>query len=157
MAKGEIKIIPYSEDNKEFVKVLNYEWLNKYFSVEPSDVIQLSNPTVEIIDKGGYIFYALADNEIVGTVTLMKEGNTIFELGKMAVTESAQGKGIGKKLIEFSIETAESLGAEKLILYSNTRLETAVSLYKKFGFQETLMDKAHYKRANMKMERLINP
>lgn len=147
-----IKIIPFTEENKEPIKTLNYEWLNKYFSVEPNDVIQLSNPEDEIVKKGGYIYYASVDNKVVGTVTLMKEDDKTFELGKMAVTEQFQGKGIGRNLLEFTIEKAKNLGAERLILYSNTKLESAIELYKKYGFEESLMDKSHYKRANIKMK-----
>lgn len=147
-----IKIIPFTEETKEYIKTLNYEWLDKYFSVEPNDVIQLSNPEDEIVKKGGYIYYAAVDNKIVGTVTLMKENYKTYELGKMAVTEKFQGKGIGKYLLEFTIEKAKNLGAENIILYSNTKLESAIKLYKKYGFEESYMDKSHYKRANIKMK-----
>jgi N-acetylglutamate synthase-like GNAT family acetyltransferase len=147
-----IEIIPYSEANKNYVKALNVEWLTKYFSVEPKDELQLSNPQREIIDKGGMIFYAKYNNEIVGTATLMKIDEATFELSKMAVTEAIQGKGIGKALLEHCLQVAKQNHIQKLILYSNTKLETAIAIYRKYGFKEVAFDATHYKRANIKME-----
>jgi N-acetylglutamate synthase-like GNAT family acetyltransferase len=114
--------------------------------------LQLSNPQQEIIDIGGMIFYAKYNNKIVGTVTLMKVDETTFELSKMAVTEFVQGKGIGKALMEHCLHVAKQNHIQKLILYSNTILETAIAMYYKYGFKEVDFDATHYKRANIKME-----
>ena len=150
-----IEIIEYSEIYKDHIKQLNYEWLEKYFRVEPDDVVQLSDPENEIINKGGLIYYALADKQIVGTVALIKIEDSTYELGKMAVTVRYQGQGIGKKLLKYCIEKVKSMDADKLILYSNTKLVSAIELYKKHGFYEVDMDQTHYERANIKMELIL--
>ncbi|MFL5763108.1 MAG: GNAT family N-acetyltransferase [Bacteroidia bacterium] len=150
-----ITIVPYSGGLKEHVRKLNYEWLQKYFSVEPNDIIQLSDPENEIIAKGGHIFYAKYENEIVGTATLLKTENGIYELGKMAVTESAKGLGIGNTLMDYSILLAKQLGAKELILYSNRSLTPAITMYKKYSFVEVKMESGHYERANIKMKRVL--
>jgi hypothetical protein len=49
--KNEIDIIDFNDELKEPIKTLNYEWLEKYFFVEDRDVISLSNPKEQIIDK----------------------------------------------------------------------------------------------------------
>ncbi len=123
-----IKIIDFDNETREFIKSLNYEWLNKYFHIEEGDIISLSNPQKEIIEKGGYIYYAALNNEIVGTVSLIKKENSLFELGKMAVTESAQGFGIGTILLEHCLKVVRDMQIHKLILYSNTQLESAIHL-----------------------------
>jgi GNAT superfamily N-acetyltransferase len=151
----DINIIPFTAKNKAFVKDLNYEWLQKYFAVEPHDELQLQNPQEEIIDKGGLIFYAEYAGEIVGTSSLLKISDKEYELGKMAVTKNAQGKGIGIALMEFCINKAKELGADKIILYSNTKLTAAIALYEKYGFTEIPMNAAQYKRANIKMQKLL--
>jgi GNAT superfamily N-acetyltransferase len=150
-----IEIINYSEENKVFIKSLNVEWLSKYFAVEPNDEVQLRNPKEEIIDKGGMIFYAKYDNKIVGTATLMKVNDITFELSKMAVTETMQGKGIGIALMEHCLRVAKTNNIKKLILYSNTKLETAIAIYRKYGFAEVPFDATYYKRANIKMELIL--
>ena len=105
-----IEIVNYTEATKEFVKALNYEWLEKYFVVEPGDVISLADPQREIIDKQGHIFYARYNGSIVGTASLLRFNDEVYELGKMAVTASAQGLGIGKVLIEHCLAEAKQMG-----------------------------------------------
>lgn len=148
-------ILKYSNELKEHIKTLNMEWLQQYFSVEENDIVQLSDPENEIIKKGGYIYYAAVDHIIAGTATLMKIDDSTYELAKMAVTKKYQGQGIGRKLVVHCIEVAKTIGAEKLILYSNKKLVRAIELYEKYGFVEVAMDKAQYKRADIKMELVL--
>ncbi len=153
MTKSNIQIIDFSDDLKDPIKTLNYEWLEKYFRVEKSDVISLSNPREEIIDKGGFIFYAKLNDEIVGTASLLKKSNTIFELGKMAVSEKAQGHKIGTLLLEHCLSFAKQKEIRTLLLYSNTQLQSAIHLYRKYGFFEVELEKGLYERADIKMEK----
>ncbi|WP_373709292.1 GNAT family N-acetyltransferase [Kaistella sp.] len=153
MIPNKIEIIPYSNDLKEAIKILNYEWLEKYFRVEKSDIQSLSNPNEEIIDKGGFIFYAKLNGEIVGTASLLKKTEDIFELGKMAVSEKAQGHKIGTLLLEHCLQFAKQKQIKTLILYSNKKLKSALHLYRKYGFSEIKLDEGLYERANIKMEK----
>lgn len=152
MNQNKIKIIDFAEGLELPIKTLNYEWLEKYFKLEPTDILSLSNPKAEIIDKGGFIFYAKLNNEIVGTASLLKKSNAIFEIGKMAVSEKAQGFKIGTLLLEHCINFAKQNKISTLILYSNTKLETAIHLYRKYGFLEIELEKGLYERADIKME-----
>jgi ribosomal protein S18 acetylase RimI-like enzyme len=151
-----IEIVNYTEQTKEHVKTLNYEWLEKYFAVEPNDVIQLADPKTEIIDKGGLIYYAKNEGLIVGTVSLLKVDEDVYELGKMAVSEKAQGLGIGKIMIEHCFKVAREIGIFKLVLYSNTSLKPAIHLYEKYGFKAITLEPGHYGRANIKMEKVLS-
>jgi GNAT superfamily N-acetyltransferase len=153
--KNDIQIILYSDEYKQFIKTLNYNWLQKYFHVEKGDEISLSNPKVEIIDKGGFIFYVKLNQEIIGTASLIKKSDSVFELGKMAIADKFQGFGIGKMLIDYCLKFAQEQKIEKLILYSNTKLETAIHLYKKYGFNEVELEHGLYERANIKMELIL--
>lgn len=153
---NQVAIISFTNELKEPFKVLNLNWLKKYFYVEPKDKKVLSNPQTEIIDKGGFIFYAKYNDEIVGTLALIKINDTHFELSKMAVSESAQGLGIGNKLLSFIIAFAKENKIQALILYSNRILKPAIHLYEKFGFVEIALEKVSYERADIKMQRTID-
>ena len=156
MTQADITIVPYSEEYKEHIKTLNYEWLQKYFYVEPGDIEQLSDPELHIIDKGGHIYFAKYQKEIVGTSSLMKTGEGEYELAKIAVTEKYKGLGIGKILLEHCIQAAIKLNATKLSLFSNTKLSSAIHLYKKYGFIEVaLPTDIHYERADIMMEKYL--
>lgn len=151
----EIRIIPYSDELKEHMRTLNYEWLEEYFYVEEGDKISLSDPKKYIIDKGGFVFFAKNADEIVGTASLIKKTDQVFELGKMAVAKSARGLGIGKVLMEHCLELARQKQIETLILYSNTKLEPAIHLYRKYGFEEIELEPGVYERGNIKMQKKI--
>ncbi|MBS7230704.1 GNAT family N-acetyltransferase [Flavobacterium psychroterrae] len=151
----QVEIIPFSPALKEYIKTLNKEWLQKYFRVEEKDEIVLSNPQEEIIDKGGMIFYAKYNEEILGTVSLMKVDETTFELSKMAVSDKAQGLGIGNQLLVHCLAVAEENNIKKLFLYSNRILLPAIHLYEKFGFSEVSLGNVSYERADIKMEKIM--
>src|SRR5687767_14375065 len=129
-----IKIVGYQNEYAQAFADLNYEWIEKYYSVEPNDREILDDPQAYIIDKGGQIFFALDDGEPVGTVSLIKAGDSVFELAKMAVSPKAQGKGIGALLISACVEHSTAQGMDEIILESNTRQEAALHLYRKAGF-----------------------
>jgi N-acetylglutamate synthase-like GNAT family acetyltransferase len=145
-----IEIIDFEPKYRDDFKNLNVEWLDKYFEVEPYDKEVLSNPEKYILEKGGKIFFAKLEDKIIGTVALMPK-NSSFELTKMAVTDKIQSKGIGSLLMQKCIDEARNLGLKEIFLFSNTKLDKAINLYKKVGFLEEHFDSSDYKRANIYM------
>ena len=69
--------------------------------------------------------------------------------------ERFQGKKIGQALAEAAIAKARHYHAHKIILYSNTKLQPAIALYRKLGFYEVPVD-GPYKRSDIKMELNLN-
>lgn len=153
-----IKIIPFEKQYSKDFYNLNIEWLKTFFYVEPYDEDVLSNPEYYIIDKGGHIFFAQIDNVIVGTVALMPVmENSVFELTKMAVSPKYRGFKIGQLLMQHCIDFAIKQQFKALLLYSNTILENAIYIYRKYGFIEIPVEEnSPYKRSNIKMELIIN-
>lgn len=153
---SKIEIVPFSKAEKEAIKTLNYEWLEKYFKVEPKDEHVLNNPQQEIIDKGGIIYYTNRNGKLIGTATLLKHDDSTFELSKMAITENAQGLGIGRQLIDFCLNEAKKMGIQRIFLYSNRKLNPAIYLYESFGFKEIPVEDGVYERADIKMELILS-
>jgi DNA-binding MarR family transcriptional regulator/N-acetylglutamate synthase-like GNAT family acetyltransferase len=147
-----VKILNYSPEYKQYFRNLNMEWLNHYFEVEPIDRKILNNPDNEIINTGGMIFFASIDNEIVGTCAMIKSDD-MFELSKMAVTESARSKQAGHVLCEAAINFAKEKKAKAVTLSTSPKLAAAVNLYTKFGFipEEISEKNKKYKRDTFKM------
>ncbi|MFY0599092.1 MAG: GNAT family N-acetyltransferase [Cyclobacteriaceae bacterium] len=135
-SKSTVKLIDFQEAYTADFARLNYEWLEKHFTVEPHDREMLDYPIESIINTGGQIFFAKYENEIVGTAALVEEDKDTFELAKMGVTTKYQGLKIGYKLILYAIEKAKQAGKKKLVLESCRKLVPAVNLYKKVGFVE---------------------
>ena len=149
-----VDIISFNKQYSKDFYELNVEWLKTFFYVEPYDEEVLSKPEKYIINKGGYIFFAKLEDDVVGTVALMPIGNEgLFELTKMAVSPKHRGHKIGQKLMQYCIDYAKSIGLPKLLLYSNTNLENAIYIYRKYGFIEVPVEPdCPYKRCNIKME-----
>ncbi len=151
-----ITIIPFEPKYAKDFANLNVEWLEKYFVVEPHDVDLLERCEEIIINKGGHIFFAKSKDEIAGTFSLIKIEEGIYELGKMAVSPKFQGQRIGQKLMSYCLDYAKDQNWTKLILYSNTILQNAIHIYKKYGFLEIELEKdSPYLRSNIKMELVL--
>lgn len=148
-----IKIVSYQPQFAGDFKELNIAWLKKYFWVEAHDEEVLGKPQQYILDPGGNIFFVLDSDRVIGTVALMKMEEGVYELTKMAITPSYQGKSLGQKLMEHTLQYAKSKGWDALIIYSNRKLENAIYIYKKYGFEEIPIEENNpYARGDIKMK-----
>ena len=149
----DIIVVEYENKYQRDFEQLNRNWIEKYFRLEPADEYVLQHPEENIIQKGGAILIALHDSLAIGTAGLRRTGPDTVELIKMAVADNFRGKGVGELLGYAALEKARELGAEKVILYSNTSLTPALSLYKKLGFVEVPLEPDNeYIRSDIKME-----
>lgn len=146
------KIIRWEDRYHQDFIDLSVEWLEKYVSVEPADLEILFHPYENILEKGGEIFFALLDGQTAGTVAMIPCQDHAFELAKLAVTPQHQGMKLGNRLMEQCISFAKEKGAEKIILYTNHKLLSAIALYRKFGFSDVDLSDNKYLESDMKME-----
>lgn len=147
------EIISYQPQYAKNFKDLNIEWLETFFWVEPHDEEVLGNPEKYIIGPGGHIFFVKENDEILATVAFMKMEEGVYELTKMAVTPAARGKKIGQKLMEHVLGFARSQNWKSLIIYSNRKLENAIHIYRKYGFEEIPIEENNpYARGDIKMK-----
>ncbi len=148
-----MEIIKFAPQYAKAFKDLNVAWLEKYFWVEPHDEEVLGQPEKYIISEGGNIFFVKEGNKVIGTVALMKIEEGVFELTKMAVSPEAQGKKIGQKLMEHTLRYAREQGWQTLVIYSNRKLENAIHIYRKYGFEEIPIESNNpYARGDIKMK-----
>src|SRR5437868_14309317 len=124
-----IKIVNYTAEHQPWFEKFNREWIEKYFWLEDIDRFVLSHPEDAILYHCGAILMGLYNNEIAGTVALMKVSDEVYVLAKLAVGEQYRRKGIADALCKAPIYKAKELGATKIILYSQTVLRPALLLY----------------------------
>ncbi|MCM1371996.1 MAG: bifunctional helix-turn-helix transcriptional regulator/GNAT family N-acetyltransferase [Bacteroides sp.] len=152
---SEVEIVEYQSQYKKAFYDLNRKWIELYWELEPHDIEVLENPEKNILEEGGHIFVALYNGFPVGVCALcpMPEESTYdFELAKLAVNNSIRRKGIGRRLCNAVIDKARELGGKMLFLESNTRLKTAIALYRKLGFKELPEYHPAYARGDIQME-----
>jgi GNAT superfamily N-acetyltransferase len=152
-----VEIIDFTPACKAAFRALNHEWITHYFELEELDNQILDHPEAYILARGGHILMARHQQEIVGTCALIKVSETVFELGKMAVTEKMRGLKIGQQLGQAAIRKATELGAHTLVLYSHRSLIPALQVYRKLGFLEVPCPPNGYKRSDVKMELDLRP
>jgi putative acetyltransferase len=145
-------IIDYDEQYLKDFQQLNMEWLEKFNLVESHDLEILDHPQENVIDGGGFLWLLKEGNAVVGSAGIFKINNEEYELIKMSVAPEHRGKKFGNMLLEKCISKAKELHASKLILFSNSNLQTAIRLYEKFGFKHVDATDAPFKTADVKME-----
>lgn len=148
----DVQIVEYTPKYQNAFKQINEEWITRHFKMEEADHKYLDNPGAYILDKGGYILIALYKGEAIGVCALIKAGDNVFELAKMAVSAEGRGKGIGFILGKEAIDKARKSGAKTVYLESNTILRPAINLYQKLGFKKVSGHPSPYERCNIQME-----
>jgi putative acetyltransferase len=150
----EITIRLFQHGDANSFRDLNEAWISKFFRLEDHDRVQLAQPE-NILHAGGQIVMALAGEERIGCCALVFVKPGVYEVAKMAVSEAYQGRGVGRKLLEYTIAQAKTLGAHTLELASNSKLANAVHLYESLGFRHLSPERTEpspYARANVFME-----
>jgi GNAT superfamily N-acetyltransferase len=130
---------------------LNEAWITRFFSLEDEDRAILGDPMAKVIAPGGEILFALDGEAAVGCCALKPiEGG--FEVSKMAVAETHQGRGLGRALLTAAIDWARGRGASRLYLESGQSLTPALSLYRSLGFVDLPPRPSPFARADVWME-----
>jgi len=129
-----VRIVNYADEYAEAFARLNLAWLIRYELIEDMDREYLEHPREKILSKGGEIFFALIDGQVIGTAAALIHDAKSIELAKLVVDQSAHGRGIGQLLTETVINWARAHGAEKVVLISSTKLKAALRLYERLGF-----------------------
>ena len=117
-------------------KALNAAWISRFFVLEPKDIAVLDDPVGKIIAPGGHIFFVTDAGEPVGCCALQALEDGGFEVAKMAVAETHQGRGLGRVLMQACVDRARAVGAPRLYIETNSALGPALGLYRSFGFVE---------------------
>lgn len=144
-------IIEFQDKYQPAFKSLNMEWLEKFNLLEDRDLVALDNPRKVIIDEGGIIYLAMIEELVVGSAAVIFEHGE-YELAKMSVDANYRGQGISKILLDKCLEFVKRKGAERIMLYSNSQLKSALALYRSYGFRDINLENSPFVTADVKME-----
>jgi len=158
-ASDEVVVRRFQTGDETAFRVLNEQWIERYFKIEVKDQSTLNDPRKTIIERGGRILLAIMNRRSVGCCALLRMSDHEFEVAKMAVAPEFQGRGIGRTLLSATIKEARSLGATRLYLETNHILKPAIALYESLGFRH--IDPANivpsvYARADVYMDMVLN-
>jgi putative acetyltransferase len=124
----------YEEAKKlftEYATWLNIDLCFQNFAKELDEIEKMY-----AADSGG-IFLCVDGDKYIGCSAIRRMSDTTCELKRMWVQQYYQGKGIGEELLKKCIDLALHLNYKTIRLDTLSRLQPAIQLYKKYGFEET--------------------
>ncbi len=151
-ASASVHLRAFQAGDEEAFRCLNEAWIERFFGLEEHDNEILGDPKGYVLAKGGHIFFAVAAEKPIGCCALIPISPGVYEVAKMAVAESWQGRGIGRQLLAYTIRQGKAFGAASLYLETNRTLANAIHLYESLGFQHLPPKQSPYVRANVFME-----
>ncbi|MCR8643858.1 GNAT family N-acetyltransferase [Paenibacillus sp. N1-5-1-14] len=98
-----------------------------------SDIPPLKETLDEIIQCKEQFYGYYVDDELAGAISYQLEGNTL-DICRLVVHPDHFRKGIASELLDFLL--ALELPYKRVIVSTGTLNTPAISLYKRFGFQE---------------------
>jgi predicted N-acetyltransferase YhbS len=134
----EITLRPEEEKDYRIVEKLTREaFWNVYFpGCNEHLLIHNLRKANEFIKKLDFV--AMYNNEIVGNIVYVEakikdtdKEYTVLTFGPLSVLPEYQNKGIGGKLINYTVKLAKELGYKAVIIYGDPEY------YKRFGFKES--------------------
>ncbi|MBK6315239.1 MAG: GNAT family N-acetyltransferase [Blastocatellia bacterium] len=150
---GDIAIVAFDDRYADAFARLNRDWLVRFDLLEEGDRKHLEHPRDSILSAGGEIFLAVSAGVVYGTCAVIPRDHETVELAKLAVAESARGRGLGKRLSLAAIQWARNRGSRCVVLVSSTKLTTALGLYERLGFEYAdLPDDPGYASADVFMK-----
>jgi putative acetyltransferase len=129
-----------SRDNEALAKVIRTA-LAEFGANKPGTVY--FDPTTDALFElfrtpGSYYYVATIDEKVVGGCGIFPTENLpdgTCELVKLYVANEARGTGLGRQLMEKSMNWAKENGYTQVYLESMPELSKAVSIYEKVGFK----------------------
>lgn len=131
--------------HKEEVKVLFNEYTQMLIDGDGNfkDYLGLQNYEHELEnleDKYGLpygrLYLAFYDGVLAGCIALRKIDNENCEMKRLYVKPQFRGKKIASFLVKHIIEEARKIGYKHILLDTLPFLETAINMYKNYGFYE---------------------
>ncbi len=95
------------------------------------------------------VFVAEDAGDVIGVIVLIQQESSML-LDNIAVHPDYQGKGVGRRLLEFAELETRRLGYTQLNLYTHECMTENIAMYERSGYVETERRTEHgYERVYM--------
>ena len=140
----DIRIVPAYEQREE-INILFSEYINMLITNDESfqkylDIQNYDEEVKHLESKygmsDGRLYLAYCDEGLAGCIGLRKIDNQNCETKRLYVRPQFRGKKLGSILIEKIIGDAREIGYSYMLLDTLPFLQSAIHMYKKFGFYE---------------------
>ena len=126
------------------------------FEIEDEDIAVLYGID-ELVDKGAQVFFCVEgenDEIVLACCMIVPLGNDEWELEKFCAKGMHTGKGAGTACLKACIDYVKQQNGKRIIILSNRKNESALRLYRKYGFEEIPTDSVQndFSRVDMSFE-----
>jgi DNA-binding MarR family transcriptional regulator/N-acetylglutamate synthase-like GNAT family acetyltransferase len=134
-----ITIRPFQPGDLGYVAYLHGRLYDRKYQFGPMFEYYVMKGLTEFMmnTDGGELWVAEVDSEIVGSIAITKSSDTVAQLRWFVLDENYHGMGIGKQLMETSLNFCKENLYEHVFLWTVSTLTTARHLYQKYQFKLT--------------------
>ena len=93
--------------------------------------------------RGQRIWVVEAGEKVAGCIAIVRNTEGVAQLRWFILTPETRGKGLGRRLMDEAVKYSREAGYRRIILWTFSELETAIALYRRWGFVKT-EEKAHH-------------
>lgn len=115
----------------------------------PMDLLLLADPEESVIQtyiKRCRCYVMELEGSIVGVIALLPTRPLTVEIMNIAVLETMQGQGLGKRLLSHAIEASKELGFRSVEIGTGNSSVGQLHLYQKCGFRIIGVDTDYFVR-----------
>ncbi|EEF44455.1 putative [ribosomal protein S18]-alanine N-acetyltransferase [Ricinus communis] len=98
----------------------------------------------ELKKKNSGLLYVELNSEVIGYVMYSWPSSLCASITKLAVKENYRKQGFGEALLKAAIEKCRTRKARRISLHVDPLRTSAMSLYKKLGFQVDALIQSYY-------------
>ena len=137
-AAAPVAIRPGADGDAEgFIRLIGEAWAEY-----PNCILDVDGENPELralvthFDKvGGAVWTAEAGGEVVGMVAVRPLGSDdAWEICRVYVRRDQRGTGLAHRLLDLGEQRAREAGAQRLVLWTDTRFDAAHAFYEKRGY-----------------------
>lgn len=137
--------LKHAYDYKEEIRALLSEYTEMLIEVDSGfkEYLEIQNYDEELEDLEhkyglpyGRLYLAYYEGELAGCIGLRKVNEINCEMKRLYVRPQFRGKHIGEYLVKHIIQEAKAIGYSYMLLDTLPFLQSALHMYKKYGFYE---------------------
>ncbi|URZ87125.1 GNAT family N-acetyltransferase [Floricoccus penangensis] len=121
----------------------------KEFTEKHYELLLNADPDRDLVDsylKRSKSCELVTDNKMIGLIVLLPTRPETIEIVNISVSDSEQGMGYGKKLLEYAIKYSKDEGYKTIEIGTGTTSFGQLYLYQKVGFRLSYIDKDFFIR-----------
>jgi ribosomal protein S18 acetylase RimI-like enzyme len=115
---------------EEYAAALNIDLCFQNFSDEVANLSGIYGP------PRGCLLLARVDGDLAGCVAVRSHEGDICEMKRLYVRPTCRGAGLGRRLADAAVLSAEQLGYSQMVLDTLSSMVEALAIYEALGFRE---------------------